>query len=153
MNYKPRFKYYALTISIVYWIIDSTIHKLAFGEEEFEFIPGDINELWMRTLIVCLVLVFGFYIDYSMKKLVKKEQEKLEVYQSTVLAVQHVLNNHLHKMQIFKSKMSKCDNISDTDVENFNKLVKETTESIKNLSNVTEVDAKTILHTVDPRAK
>ena len=105
----------------------------------------------MRSLIIILIMVFGFYIDYSTRKLIKKEQEKLEVFQSTVLAVQHVLNNYLHKMQIFRSKMKKCDNISDHDVEQFNALVKEATENIKKLSEVTNIDAKEIIDAVDPR--
>jgi len=151
MNKNVHYKYYGLAIGGCYWLFDSIIHKLAFGEDEFEFLPSDVNELWMRTLIVVLIIIFGFYIDISTKKLIKKEQEKLEVYQSTVLAVQHVLNNYLHKMQIFKSKMNKCDNISEQDVEAFNALIKEATENIKKLSNVTEIDAESIIDSVNPK--
>jgi len=151
MNIKVKYKYYGLILGVIYWLFDSVIHKLAFGEEEFEFIPGDVNELWMRTLIVTLIIIFGFYIDFSTKKLIEKEQEKLEVYQSTVLAVQHVLNNYLHKMQIFKSKMKKCDNISEHDVDAFNELIKEATENIKKLSSVTKLNAENIIDSVNPK--
>ena len=151
MNNKVKYKYYGLILGVFYWLFDSVIHKLAFGEEEFEFFPSDVNELWMRTLIVTLIIIFGFYIDFSTKKLIEKEQEKLEIYQSTVLAVQHVLNNYLHKMQIFKSKMKKCDNISEHDVDAFNELIKEATENIKKLSSVTKLDAENIIDSVNPK--
>jgi len=151
MNKELSYKHIGLALALTYWIFDATIHKLLFGEDEFEFIPSDINELWMRSLIVILITLFGFYIDYSTKKLIIKEQEKLEVFQSTVLAIQHVLNNYLHKMQIFRSKMKKCDNISEQDIEQFNALVNEATENIKKLSEVTNIDAKEIIDSVDPR--
>jgi len=124
---------------------------LLLGEEEFEFIPGEVNELWMRSLIMVLILIFGFYIDYSTKRLIRKGQEKLEVFQSTVLAIQHVLNNYLHKMQIYRSKIKKCDNISEQDITHFNELVKEATASIKKLSKVTTIEPKEIIKSVDPR--
>jgi two-component system cell cycle sensor histidine kinase/response regulator CckA len=54
-------------ISLVYWLLDSSIHYHAFSDESFELVPSDINELWMRSLICIMLVVFGWYIDYAKK--------------------------------------------------------------------------------------
>ncbi len=146
-----RYKYYGLILAICYWLFDSIIHKLIFGEGDFEFIPSDVNELWMRSLIVFLIISFGFYIDISVRKLLEKEAEKHMVFRSTVTAVQHVMNNMLHKMQIYRSKMSKCGNVSDEEVHQFNELVKQAADNIKKLGNITDVNEEKIIDSVKPK--
>jgi hypothetical protein len=46
-----------------YWLVDSYIHWFLFNEPEFELLPSDTNELWMRIAVFVLILCFGVYAD------------------------------------------------------------------------------------------
>jgi PAS domain S-box-containing protein len=60
----PYLKLGAL-VALVFWLIDSSLHYFAYSEESFEFIPSDIDELWMRILICVILVAFGWYVDYA----------------------------------------------------------------------------------------
>jgi len=71
---KNKYSITAFTIAVVFWFLDSTIHYFVYGEPQFEFMPDDFNELWMRSLIVLLIISFGIYADYSTRRLLIKEK-------------------------------------------------------------------------------
>ena len=91
-------------IALGFWFFDSSMHYLFYGEEKFEFIPDDFNELWMRIVIVVLIFLFGLYSDYASQKLIRREKEleALQVYNSMTNATHHILNNLLNQMQLFR---------------------------------------------------
>jgi hypothetical protein len=73
---KPRYLLLGLTVAIVYWLFDSSVHYLAFHDDGFELIPGEVNELWMRSLVVVLVVAFGLYTEFSFRRLRRLSAEK-----------------------------------------------------------------------------
>jgi hypothetical protein len=66
----------ALAIALAYWLLDSTVHYAMFGEAHFELFPSEANELWMRTSLVTLVLLFGVYTDRHARRIAAQEAEK-----------------------------------------------------------------------------
>jgi len=62
----------SIVISIIFWIEETLIHKLFFGEDHLEIIPHETNELWMRIFMVILLTGFGVYADYRTNKLINK---------------------------------------------------------------------------------
>lgn len=134
----------ALFLILAYWILDSSVHFFIYGEFEFEIIPAEFNELWMRCLIVFLLLVFGFFADYQTKKITKKEQEKNEIYISMLNANQHILNNFLQAMMLFRSAAEKSKDIDPKILTLYDKAIKNTVTQINNLHDIQEPSKKNI---------
>ncbi len=70
IKYRPyKYSLFGLFIAALYWFIDSSIHYFGYSEADFEIIPSEFNELWMRTAIFTLVIGFGAYVDISVKRI------------------------------------------------------------------------------------
>lgn len=79
MQRKSFFFKLSILISLSYWFFDSAIHYFWYGELEFEIIPSDFNELWMRSAIFILLLAFGVFADYKTSKIIKAYKKKEEL--------------------------------------------------------------------------
>jgi len=68
-------KYYFIKLAILLalgsWIFDSMIHYFLYGESEFEIIPSDHNDLWMRSSLFILLTFFGFFADITSSKIIR----------------------------------------------------------------------------------
>lgn len=73
---KPKYLWLGLGLAVAYWLFDSSVHYLAFHDSQFELIPGEFNELWMRSLIVLLLAAFGLYTELSVRRLQRLHAEK-----------------------------------------------------------------------------
>lgn len=73
---KPKYLLLGLALALCYWLFDSTVHHLMFHEGNFEFIPADFNELWMRSLVVFLIAAFGTYSEFSVRRMQRLSAEK-----------------------------------------------------------------------------
>jgi hypothetical protein len=147
-------KYTIITsiIALVFWFFDTSVHYFIYNEPQFEFVPGDFNELWMRTVIVLLTLFFGIYADYSMKKLLIKEKqlEATRIYSSMIYASQHILNNLLNQMLLFKIEALKNKDFDRNIINLYDNAIAEATELIQRLSQVEHITHENILASVDP---
>lgn len=142
-----------VTLAIGFWFLESLIHSFAFMEDEINFIPSDINELWMRLVICGLIILFGIYSDYQNRKLLAKEQEKLSVFKATVRSSQQILNNHLNQMQLFMLK-AKSAGLIDPELESlYNESLAESGELLKSLSMVDNPTEEKIEESVQPWLK
>jgi len=133
-------KYFFLKISIPfafsYWLFDSAIHYFLYGEFEFEIIPSDFNELWMRCIIFVLLIFFGIFADYHSNKLLKKEKETYEVYKSMVRANHHILNNFLNSMNLFRHEAEDSADFDKNILKSYDKVINDAIIQIKNLENI-----------------
>lgn len=148
----PKYSILAVAVAIVFWSFDSSVHYFAYGEPEFEWIPGDFNELWMRTTIVALILAMGIYAQLSMNRTLRIEREKLELQQQlnaslehklqlqvkqaeltkeTVLEMHHILNNFLNNLQLFKIEAQESKSISDETMQLFDQIIQETASRVR----------------------
>lgn len=134
----------------MYWIADSIIHKFIYLEEEFEFFPSEINELWMRIVIIVLLICFGIYADKHVQSLIEKEEDKRLIYEATARSTQHILNNLLNQMQSFKFTAEEINAFNDEDIQLFENTIKEGKELVIKLCSVEELTEKNIIDSVYP---
>ncbi len=67
---------FAVPVALLSWFFDSFIHYFWYGEVEFEIIPSDANELWMRSTIILLLAAFGLFADYKSKTSIAESNKK-----------------------------------------------------------------------------
>jgi len=147
-------KYTVITIilALVFWFVDAAIHYFVYKEPRFEFIPNDFNELWMRSVIILLIILFGIYADYSTKKLLAKEKqlEATRIYNSMTYASQHILNNMLNQMLLFKIEALKSKDFDKEIINIYDDTIAETRDLLKRLSQVEHITDENIWASVDP---
>jgi len=135
---KIKYSISASVIAFMFWFLDASIHYFVYDEPQFEFIPDDFNELWMRAVIVLLVILFGIYADSSTRKLLIKEKqlEATRIYDSMIYASQHILNNLLNQMQLFKMEALKSNDFDREIIKLYDNAIDEATNLIQRLSQV-----------------
>ena len=136
MNKKHFFLKFSIPFALTFWLFDSAIHYFIYGEIEFEIIPSEINELWMRCIIFILLIIFGLFADYHMNKVIKKDIEKLEIYKAMLNATQHIMNNFLQKMIVFRNAAEKSKDFDKYILKLYDEVIINTTQQIKNLDNI-----------------
>lgn len=146
-----KFTLKATIVSFTYWIADSVIHKFIYQEEGFELIPLEINELWMRIVIVVILICFGIYADKHTKSIIEKEKDKRIIFEATVRSTQHILNNLLNQMQSFKMEADEINAFDDEVLQTFENTILEGKELVIKLSSVEELTEKNIIDSVYPK--
>ena len=146
------FSIIAFIIALVFWFSDSLIHYFLYSESTFEMIPDDFNELWMRTVIILLILLFGVFTDnYSRKMvIVQKQLEANRIYKSMTHATHHILNNLLNQMQIVKLEALKCDDFDKNIINMYDSAINEASNLISSLSQVKNISEESIWASIDP---
>lgn len=142
----------ALAIALVFWFFDASVHYLFYDETEFEFIPSDFNELWMRVVIETLIIVFGLFSDYYSNRLVKQQQqlEAVKIYDSMLRASHHILNNLLNQMQLIRMEASRCQDFDSKVLKHYDNAIDEASNLIQRLSAIEKITDENILASVDP---
>ncbi len=138
-------------LSLIFWLADSAIHRFIYAEEAFELIPTDIDELWMRILIIVLLIIVGLVGDSRANKIDALEREKREIYVATVSSTQHVMNNLLNQLQVVFFEADKAHELGDENRKMLEQSIKEGKEQIARLSSVTKMNGKTIEKSVKPK--
>ncbi|MDH5361170.1 MAG: diguanylate cyclase [Gammaproteobacteria bacterium] len=71
-----------IALSVIFWVVDSSLDVLLFGADksilENIISPGGV-ELWMRSLVVCLLMIFSLYTRQMLQRQMKVSAE-LEKY-------------------------------------------------------------------------
>jgi len=149
---KRLYSIVALVMALLFWFMDALIHYFVYGESQFEIIPSDNNELWMRLVIVLLLLVLGIYADLSSKKLMMKEKqlEAARIYKSMLYASHHIQNNLLNQMQLFKMEALRCDDFDRKIIKLYDDAFNEAADLIQRLSEVEDITEENIWSSVDP---
>ena len=139
MKKKHFFLKFSISLALAYWFFDSAVHYLGYGELEFEIIPSDFNEFWMRAVIFILLLAFGAFADYHTNKIIKKDAEKHNVYMAMLGVTRHILSNFLNKIVLFRSETedNKAFNIDILKI--FDQVMDDTIAQIKNLEDIKRV--------------
>ena len=141
----------AIILSVIFWLIESILHRFLFSGEEFEFLPSDINELWMRIIIVLLIVALGIYTDKHTKALLKKEKEKRIIYNATMHSTQHILNNLLNQMQYFESKAESTNAFDERTKDLYHSAMQEGKALAEQLSKVDELSEESIKTSIQPK--
>jgi hypothetical protein len=80
------------------------------------------------------------------------EQEKQELYLSMTQAAQHVLNNLLNQLQLFKLAAENSNDFDPKILNLFDGMTAEANQLIARLSSVTELNQKNIRESVAPKS-
>lgn len=146
------FSIVAFIIAFVFWFFDASIHYFVYGEPQFELIPDDFNELWMRIVIIILIILFGIFADYFSRKLLitQKQLEASRIYSSMINATHHILNNLLNQMQFFKIEAQKSKDFDQEVLTLYDDAINEASELIERLSKVENITEENIWASIDP---
>ena len=130
--------------AIVYWFMDSFIHRFVYKEERFELIPSDFNELWMRILVFVLIISIGIISGYYARRLQEKEQEKQDVYKTTVNEATQILRSFLHEIHYFESEAERIGGFDNRTLTNLEGALRKAQYRLDALINVGDVTAENI---------
>ncbi len=141
-----------ILVALIYWFFDSSLHHFGYGEPGFEWIPTDINELWMRIVICLLIVLFGFFADFHVRSIVKKEREleAQDIYRSTVYATHHILNNLLNQMQLFKLEALRSEAFDKEVLAYFDTALDDASTLIERLSSIESISEDSIKDSIKP---
>ena len=108
----------------------------------------EVDELIIPAFIV---LSFSFYerIRNARRKFAERQQR--ETFLAAMKSTQHVLNNFLNQMELFRIVAEETPDFDPKALELYEKLITDTTEQIKALGEVTEYDADSIWESVKPK--
>ena len=136
----------ACVTALVFWFFDSTVHHFLYKEPEFEFIPNDFNELWMRAVIVLLIMLFGIFSDYFINKIMYKEKqlEVVYVYNAMIYASHHILNNLLNQMRLFRMEALRSKDFDQNVINLYDNAIKEASDLMDTLSKVKDASEESI---------
>ena len=69
-------------LAFLYWGIESFLN--VFSPEEISFyrqiFGPNVSEMWMRLIVICLFMIFGSHVQYTINKRKKAEMDLLESY-------------------------------------------------------------------------
>ena len=108
----------------------------------------EIDELLIPAFVV---LSFSFYehIRNARRRFAEKRQR--ETFRAAIKSTQHVLNNFLNQMELFRMTAEETPDFDPQTLELYDKVIAEATEQIKALGEVTEYDADSIWESVKPK--
>lgn len=146
--YKPkyvyRFKTMGLFFSIVYWLSDSIVELVVHHKLHFEWFPSDPNELGIRSVIVLLVFITSSYADHYTYLLRKHEWEKSQLFEETVRASHHILNNLLNQMNYYKLLAEESHDFDHEELVKFDTMMREAKAQILALEEIGAVSTDSI---------
>ncbi len=139
MKKKHFFLKFSIPLALAYWFFDSAVHYLGYGEFEFEFIPSDFNEFWMRTVIFILLLAFGAFADYHTNKIIEKDAEKHDVYMAMLGVTRHILRNFSKNILSLRSDTEDSKSFNIDILKMYDQVMDDTITQIKNLEEIKRV--------------
>lgn len=124
-------------ISITFWFLESLIHIEFYKADRIEILPNDFNELWMRSIIVCLILAMSIYAQISQTRERKIEREKsqlleqlldeqyrnMELILSTRKQTQDALQNFNNSVTTLKKKIDDSEALSENELVRLSKII------------------------------
>lgn len=145
-----KFSLLGTGLALLYWFAESVIHRFIYADEFFEIVPSDVNEFWMRLLIIVLIVGFGVFADNRASKIRNSEREKREVYVATVRSTQHILNNLMNQMQLAFLDLDRQHCLETDTRKLLERSIREGKEQVDRLSSVSEISSESIEDSVRP---
>ena len=146
---KKIFTIASIVVAIIFWFFESAMHYFVHEEPQFEIIPSATNELWMRIIIVLLITLFGILSDYFTNKIIHKQMEVARTYNSMLHVSQHIMNNLLNQMELFKLEALKQEGFDQDVLKLYDNSINEASDLIETLSKVEDISEGHIWGSVD----
>ena len=136
MKKKHFFLKFSIPLALAYWFFDSVVHYFGYGELEFEIIPSDFDEFWMRSVIFILLLAFGVFADYHTNKIIEKNAEKHDVYMAMLGITRHILRNFSKNILSLRSDTEDSKSFNIDILKIYDQVMDDTITQIKNLEEI-----------------
>ena len=145
-------RYKLLVIGIILAVIDFAItviyqvdlfEKLVLALEKLE--KYEIDEF---ILPIIIILIFAYANEIIRRRNAVVENEKLKIYQAMVWSSQHVLNNFLNQMMLFKLTADDTPNFDPKILLMFDEILHDAEERIEALSNIAILEENEIRNSV-----
>ncbi len=132
---KPQCKItltYFIISSLWIYFSDRIVQNFVFSSATISLIQTYKGWFFVTVTSILLFLM----IKKANSELLKREQEKYELYKTTMRGVHHIVNNFLLKMNFFKEMVSEGNIINKETIESINNTIFETAEELKKLSDI-----------------
>ncbi len=138
-------------LTAVIFFLVTTIFDLDLFEE-FTIILAKLDKYEIDELIIpILIILVSMLFDYkSRAEKTRTENEKMKIYKAMVFSVQHILNNFLHQMQLFKITAEDTPDFPENVLNLFDSTIEEASGQINALSTISQIDEDTIYESVKP---
>ncbi|AUP77857.1 hypothetical protein [Flavivirga eckloniae] len=149
-------KKYSLTI--VGLILSTTILLFSIIND-IDLFERFINQLILMEMyevdeFIIPIFIFWLFAVFDMRKRQKTykiEHEKVIIYKAMLSSANHVVNNFLNQMQVFKITAENTPNFDQDVLKLYNKIIKNAAEQIDSLGKIVDIDEKTIFKSVEPK--
>jgi adenylate cyclase len=90
-----------IVLAVVYWLLDSFMALFLSSEESLleQVIGFDLDEIWMRIIVLCLFAIFGSHAQFTINER-RKLAEKMERDNATRERFQRLLSPDLAEMVV-----------------------------------------------------
>ncbi|MGB5745492.1 MAG: HD domain-containing phosphohydrolase [Desulfobacterales bacterium] len=82
LNLADQMVLIGIFLSFLYWALESFLN--VFSPEEINFyrqiFGPNVSEIWMRLIVICLFMIFGSHVQYTINKRKQAEIDLLESY-------------------------------------------------------------------------
>ena len=135
-----------LYVNLLYWNVDlfeyllHYLHKL----EHYE-----LDELILPIFIIAIALSLDFHVR---RNVVRIQSEKEKMYRTVLSASNHILNNFITRMQLFKCEAHRVDGFNRKMLAHYDDVVDEASLKIRELAAIKRVSEENIEDLVYPRA-
>ena len=135
---KKMFTIAAVLVALIFWFFDASVHYFIYNEPQFELVPNDINELWMRAVIVSLIILFGVFSDHFTHKVMhrQKQLEVAHIFGSLIHANRDVLDNLLKQMKLFRMEAQKSQDFDRDVIKYYDNAIEQASDLVVTLLKV-----------------
>lgn len=114
---------------------------------------AQLEKFEIDEFIIPSLIFFGFlFVDLNHRHhQTKVEAEKAKIYKAMIASVQHVLNNFLNQLLIFKMEAEETPGFDTEIIAMYDSIIAEAKGQIKKLSSVISIDEETIRNSVKPK--
>lgn len=142
LRHPPLF-YLAIGIALLFWLGESILHYYLFDHgHDFELIPRESNEIWMRILICVMIVAFGLFSERMQRRLIASNQEKLELIHETMRTIEDKFGNYLVEAQYVTTSCQASENNQKL-LADFKKSTEQVIHDFKSLQQLNSYDIKT----------
>jgi hypothetical protein len=138
----------SIAIALFYLVFEILIHWLVYGEGTFRAIPLDIHELLLRIIIFIMIICFGVFAAYQMKKIIAEQDEKRQVYKTTTRESKRILKEFLNEVRYFEGEAEKEGGFNDIALKYLEEALSNTEARLDKLGNVGDITAENIILSV-----
>lgn len=149
-------KEYKLTLIGLFVALLMSVAAIVFELELFEKLVTlmheiehfEIDELILPVMVALIFAVIDLFRRHNRHKV---EVEKVKIYQAMIFSTQHILNNFLNQMQLFKIRAETTPDFDQTVLKLYDRVIEDAQMQIQGLSSLTQVTEKEIKDAVTPK--